>query len=90
MFRLDWRRELPAACLTDILRIPGPLDLIFRPWRFHRNQIRSRSSVQHFRDEARRIRGVAARFTTTEIRQQMLDLAAQYDMLAVTLERRSP
>jgi hypothetical protein len=27
--------------LTDILRIPGPLALILRRWRFRRNQIRS-------------------------------------------------
>jgi hypothetical protein len=28
--------------LTDIPRIPSPLDLIFRPWRFRRNEIRLR------------------------------------------------
>jgi crotonobetainyl-CoA:carnitine CoA-transferase CaiB-like acyl-CoA transferase len=47
-------------------------------------------SVQHFRDEARRIREVAVHFTNTEIREQMLDIAAQYDVLAESVERRSP
>jgi hypothetical protein len=26
---------------TDILRIPGPLDVIFRPWGFRGNEVRS-------------------------------------------------
>jgi hypothetical protein len=27
--------------LSDILRIPGPLDVIFRPWGFRGNEVRS-------------------------------------------------
>jgi hypothetical protein len=27
--------------LADILRIPGPLDVIFRPWGFRGNEVRS-------------------------------------------------
>lgn len=45
-------------------------------------------SVQHFRDEARRVRRDAAHFTSTEIRRQMLDVAAQYDVLAEGEDRR--
>jgi hypothetical protein len=33
----------PPASI-DIPRIPGPLDLIFRPWMFRHNEIRSRST----------------------------------------------
>jgi hypothetical protein len=27
--------------IADILRIPGPLDVIFRPWGFRGNEVRS-------------------------------------------------
>jgi len=45
-------------------------------------------SAQRLRDEARRIRHDAAYFTGTEIRRQMLNVAAQYDVLAEGEERR--
>jgi NAD(P)-dependent dehydrogenase (short-subunit alcohol dehydrogenase family) len=37
---LEGRRRR-ADLRTDILRIPGPLDVIFRPWGFRGNEVRS-------------------------------------------------
>ena len=34
--KLVWRARI---VLPDIPRIPIPLDLIFRPWRFRRNEV---------------------------------------------------
>jgi 4'-phosphopantetheinyl transferase EntD len=45
-------------------------------------------SVQHFRGEARRVRRDAERITGDAIRRQMLDVAAQYDVLAEGEERQ--
>jgi hypothetical protein len=45
-------------------------------------------SVQLFRKEASRIRRDAERVTGEEIRRQMLDIAAQYDVLAESEERQ--
>jgi hypothetical protein len=44
------------------------------------------SKAQHYREEARRIRLAAARSTNDNTRQQILDVADQYDALAESLE----
>jgi hypothetical protein len=44
--------------------------------------------VQRFRGEALRIRRDAKRVTDEETRRQMLDVAAQYDVLAAGEERQ--
>jgi hypothetical protein len=43
-------------------------------------------NAQHYRDEARGIRRDAERVKDEETRLQMLDIAAQYDRLALNLE----
>jgi len=45
-------------------------------------------SVQRFRGEASRIRRDAKRITGDKIRRQMLDVAAQYEVLAEGEERQ--
>jgi hypothetical protein len=45
------------------------------------------SKAQNYREEARRIRLVAARSTNDNTRQQFLNVADQYDALAASLER---
>jgi hypothetical protein len=44
--------------------------------------------AQRLRNEAWRVRRDADRITDEKIRRQMLDVAAQYDVLAETEERR--
>ena len=46
------------------------------------------SSVQRLRNEARRVRRDAERITGENTRRQMLDVAAQYDVLAEGEERQ--
>jgi hypothetical protein len=44
------------------------------------------STAQHFREEAKRIRAKAAVIKDEITREHMLDIAAQYDRLALNLE----
>jgi len=43
-------------------------------------------TAQYYREKAARIRLDAARFTDEKNRQQLLDIAAQYDRLADSLD----
>jgi len=43
-------------------------------------------TAQHYREEAARIRIDAARFTDEQNRQQLFDIAAQYDRMADSLD----
>jgi hypothetical protein len=47
-------------------------------------------TAQHYRDEARRVRREAEHVKDETRRQQMLDIAAQYDRLALNLEGDEP
>jgi hypothetical protein len=42
--------------------------------------------AEHYREEAARLRQTAKHITDERIREQVLDLAAQYDRLAADLE----
>lgn len=48
------------------------------------------ADAQRYRDEAARRREEATRIITADIRQQMLDIAKQYEYLAKSLEENSP
>jgi hypothetical protein len=43
--------------------------------------------AQRYRDQAKKIRGQAAADSSKDIREQLLEVARQYDMLADSAER---
>ena len=45
------------------------------------------SSAQYYREEAKRIRALADRFTIPEFKEQMLAIASQFDRLAEQFEK---
>jgi hypothetical protein len=49
-------------------------------------RLESSPKAQHYREEAARIRLDAARFTGEGVRRQLLDIAAQYERMADSLD----